>query len=207
MRDLKTQTFGILTVIDRAENSPAGKVRWNCRCRCGKVIPVLSSNLTRSHTTSCGCDRQHKLTGMPEYRVWCGMRQRCNDKNHPSYRRHGSRGIKVCDRWNDFRLFLADMGPRPSPDHTIERKDNDGNYEPGNCRWATWDEQAANRSSNRWITISGVTKLMSHWADEFGLHPATLKTRIDSGWPPERWFDPVKQTTRGRRPHQPVIIK
>lgn len=200
LADLKDKEYGFLTVIDRAEDTPGGRVRWNCKCKCGKIIPVLAGNLVRFHTTSCGCDRQHGLRECPEYRNWCAMRQRCHDKNHPAYRRHGARGVKVCERWNDFRNFLEDMGPRPSEKHTLDRfPNNDGDYEPGNVRWATMEEQAANKNCNRWLTIDGVRKLLTHWADENGINSATLNKRIALGWPQDKWFIPPDKTKRNKR--------
>lgn len=117
----------------------------------------------------------------PEYVVWQGMRRRCNDENADDYQRYGGRGINVCERWNDFRAFLKDMGRRPSRRHQIERKENDVGYEPDNCVWATAKENARNRSSNRLITYADRTQCLTAWAEEIGCSPAALKARIDSG--------------------------
>lgn len=95
----------------------------------------------------------------PEYTVWLTMRKRCNDPKHDSYRSYGGRGISVCKEWANFANFYADMGPRPTPQHSIDRVDNNGNYEPSNCRWATLKEQHRNRRDNRMITHEGITAM------------------------------------------------
>ena len=114
----------------------------------------------------------------PEYSIWVAMRARCRG-NHRNY---GARGITVCERWNSFANFLADMGPRPSKDHSIDRINNDGNYEPGNCRWATHQQQMRNRGCNRYLTHNGETLMLVEWAERTGLLPHTILTRISRGW-------------------------
>lgn len=120
----------------------------------------------------------------PERHVWLAMRSRCNKPNNPAFCNYGGRGIKVCDRWQDsFENFLADMGNRPSPKHSIDRfPDGDGNYEPGNCRWATTSEQAATRRTTRLITVDGITLPISHWAQQAGINYQTICKRLESGW-------------------------
>lgn len=146
VRDLSGQRFGKLLIVSL--HSVARRARWRCLCDCGEIKDVLSANLLAGNTVSCGCQKHtvHGLWGKPEYRCWEGMIYRCTSRNATGYEYYGGRGIAVCDRWMCFDNFLADMGPRPSPKHSLDRyPDNDGNYEPGNVRWATDPEQAWNR--------------------------------------------------------------
>lgn len=116
------------------------------------------------------------------YRTWQDMHQRCtNPKNH-NFANYGGRGISVCSRWDSFGLFVEDMGKRP-PKHTIDRVNNDGNYEPSNCRWATAKQQRDNQRSCYRVTFNGRTDNITNWARSIGIHPDTLKHRIVAGWP------------------------
>src|SRR5262249_26178407 len=117
-----------------------------------------------------GPDGQHRLSTAPEYRVWVVMIQRCHSTKNKDYARYGGRGSSVCDRWrNSFSAFIADLGRRPSPLHTLERIDNNRSYEPGNCRWATRAEQSRNVSNNRWLELDGRRQILADWAKEYGL--------------------------------------
>ena len=119
------------------------------------------------------------------YSVWAAMKQRCLNPNHPHYKDWGGRGITVCERWLSFDNFLADMGEKP-PKMQIDRIDNDGNYEPENCRWASPKQQLLNTRRTRLVTFNGQTKALSEWADELGINRSTLYKRINrSGWTPE----------------------
>lgn len=151
--DLTGRQFGRLTVL-RYAGSVNRKTRWECVCSCGVIKNITYQNLMRGHTKSCGClhidelkaRTKHGGRHTTEYNAWCGMRQRCTNPRTVRWKDYGGRGIKVCAEWmHDFAAFLRDVGHRPSSDHTLDRINNDGNYEPGNVRWATRSEQSINR--------------------------------------------------------------
>jgi hypothetical protein len=129
----------------------------------------------------------------PTYRVWVDMRRRCSQPSRPEYANYGGRGINVCERWQEFRYFLADMGDKP-PGMTLERLDNDGHYEPGNCRWATYRAQNNNRRSNRVLEWDGRSQTLRQWADELGMGHSTLRRRLEAGWSVERALTEPLQT-------------
>lgn len=131
----------------------------------------------------------HGGTGTPEYITWSGTKNRCFNKNDVDYPYYGGRGIKVCERWlgvNGFSNFLEDMGERPTPKHTLDRKDNDGNYEPSNCKWETRLTQANNTRQNHILEFNGRKQTIAQWAREIGVSRDALKYRIYRGWTVER---------------------
>ena len=137
-----------------------------------------------------------------EYSIWSNIRARCNNPNNPNFERYGARGISVCDRWMvDFLNFLEDMGRRPSLNHSIERVDNDGNYTPDNCKWATRKEQARNRRSSRFITFADKTQTLAAWAEEIGIPMNTLHLRLKYAWTLERAMTQplrITKSTKGK---------
>ncbi len=167
-----------------------------CRCDCGVVKVFMAANVRLSKTTSCGCLRK-ELTikrstkhGMcrrgqhtPEYTAWCNLRGRCLDQSSPDWPLYGGRGITFAERWLDFASFFKDIGPRPSPSHSIDRwPDMNGNYEPGNVRWATPQEQARNSRKNVFLEHRGIRATIAEWAERQGLEYGCLYYRLESGW-------------------------
>lgn len=137
----------------------------------------------------------HGLCNTPEHSVWGGIKTRCYNPNATGYENYGGRGITMCAQWlNDFSQFYKDMGPRPSSNHSIERKDTNGNYDPTNCVWATSMEQGKNRRNNRPLTLNGETLILSEWARRLGFSTARIVTRLKRGWSVEKTLTtPLKQ--------------
>lgn len=188
-RDLTLQKFGRLTAIEVRSQDKQGRLRWSCVCDCGNVAIVASWNLVCGGTKSCGCllkeirgkqsvTHRHTLKGeaSAEYRAWKSMKERCYNKNSNSYPGWGGRGIIICERWlNSFENFFADMGRKPTPKHTLDRfPDNNGNYEPSNCRWATEQQQQSNKRNNKWMECNGKKMTQAEWARFFSIKPNNL---------------------------------
>lgn len=180
------QRFGRLAVL----TWDAERRRWRCRCDCGNDSLVSGSHLWDGSTKSCGCLKQetksrrtHGRSQTTEYRIWNGIRQRCENPRRRFYPAYGGRGIAVCEHWKSFANFYADMGPRPSARHTIERVDNSGNYEPTNCVWATRTNQARNRRSNRLVIFGGESRTLAEWVELADLPYPTVWARLLKGWP------------------------
>jgi hypothetical protein len=198
--DVTGHKYGRLTVLGPVGfGNPTGKgkkrrIKWLCECSCGMQKDFFLYNLRNGHTKSCGCltdesRTKHGMCGTPEYRTWSDMIQRCTNPNDGEYHNYGARGIKICDRWLTAKNFLKDMGEKPEG-MQIERIDNDGNYEPGNCCWATPKEQARNRRGVKLIiTYRGKTQCLTDWAEELGVHRATLWSRLyRAKWQTEKAF-------------------
>lgn len=200
VQDLTGKVYGKLTVVSFERQDKYGVSQWRCRCECGKIKVVSSMGMKAGKSSSCGCHRSkilaegradlhirqtiHGKSRTREHRIWSNMIYRCGTKTSPQYSGYGGRGIKVCKRWRDsFAAFLEDMGTAPSRNHTLDRfPDNNGNYEPKNCRWATRREQANNRSQSRFLKYKGETKTLCDWARQFDVDKNTLRGRLRSGW-------------------------
>lgn len=169
--DITGNKYGRLTVVSIHSKAP---VKWNVICECGAERVVKTAKLQNGHTKSCGCygrDQRiasitrHGLSRTPIHTAWQEMIGRCNNKNSKSYYYYGARGIRVCDRWlESFENFYADMSPHPGKGYSIDRIDNNGNYEPGNCRWATRSEQMNNTRKTVFCTDGNLTMTLSEWA-------------------------------------------
>ena len=187
--------FGRLTVTGYAETIKYVR-RLLVSCSCGSELIVKIYDLHDGTTKSCGCLQRdafhstitkHGHHGTPEYRIWKGIRSRCYTPSSRGYKTYGARGIVMCDRWrSDFMAFLSDMGPRPSDKHSIDRIDGNGNYDPGNCRWATVYTQTRNKKNNVWIELGGRRMCLNDWARETGISRGTIRSRIKRGLPPEQ---------------------
>lgn len=160
------------------------------RCRCGSEVVRSVSNVRGGRTRSCGClfRKRHTTHGLSDTRAftsWQCMLSRCEDANHPAFHNYGGRGIVVCDSWHDAATFIRDMG-EPSEGMTLDRIDNDGNYEPGNCRWATKKQQCRNTRVSRFLTIRGETKTLIEWTESLGaVSYMVAQARLRRGWTPE----------------------
>lgn len=215
--DLAGLKFGRLTVISLAPMTTRIG-RWHCICDCGNTTVSDGRTLRNGTSSSCGCYHREEITNRATmrsiaaahalgyadvadylrakrgaYQSWTGLRSRCNNPKNPEYHYYGGRGITVCARWDRIDNFLADMGARPSPRHSIDRKDVNGDYSPDNCRWATKPEQSNNRRNTIFLSHAGATKPLADWSREIGIPHGVLRHRINRGWSPEKCLTtPVK---------------
>lgn len=211
-KDLTGKVFGRLTVLSLAASRRPGFLRWLCQCYCGNQKEVLAQDLRNGHTTSCGCrkleitsrgaNRSHGMSKTPEYTTWCSIMARCKNLSDPRY---GGRGIRMFQGWlgeRGFERFYEHVGPKPSPNHQLERINNDGHYEPGNVRWATRIENSRNKRNTRMLTWNGRTQAITDWADEVGISSANIRNRIDHcGWTVEKAL-----TVSARRPQTETAV-
>lgn len=180
--NLANKKFGMWTVLNYAGNS-----KWSCICECGKKSLVTKTHLKSGHSQSCGCLHKEKIKklktihneyGSPEYITWQNMKKRCLDIKQKHYKDYGGRGIKVCDRWlESFENFLEDMGKRPSNKFSIERINNNGNYEPSNCKWATQEEQKLNKRLRK-DTVFYKGKTVAEWAVILNVSTCSVYNRL-----------------------------
>lgn len=190
------KVYGRLTVIEDSGSRTKGRqVLWKCLCSCGKEVVVRTCSLKSGNTKSCGClDAEVKAKRLtkhgkaehPLYHVWRNMMDRCYNNKHQSYKDYGGRGISVCARWHNLELFIEDMQKGYTKGTQIDRINNNGNYEPANCRWTTSKENARNRRDNTYIEYEGETMAMAAWADRVGIPDYVLHNRLKCEWPIEK---------------------
>lgn len=196
--DLAGQRFGRWTVLEEDGRDERGRVLWRCRCDCGTERAVKGWRLREGTNRSCGCLRRetsaelgrktatHGMSQTRIYNIWQSMLRRTTNPGDSAYPYYGGRGIKVCDRWRSLENFLTDMGPTYADDLSIDRVDVNGDYEPGNCRWATDVEQGRNKRNSAWIEFRGHRLCEAEWAERLGINPKTLTSRLRYGWSIER---------------------
>jgi hypothetical protein len=190
------QTYNRWTVL-RLAYAHGSRRYWWCRCECGTERAVWATNVRGGQSQSCGClnkevtianSKTHGLSRTPEYEVWCSMKKRCYNRRSAHFANYGGRGITICDRWrNNFRAFIADMGARPSAQHSIDRINNDGPYAPDNCRWVPNAAQGGNKRSNHRLTYQERTLTIADWSRALGFHShLVILKRLKRGWTVDR---------------------
>lgn len=168
---------------------------WKCKCDCGNIVTIKGASVKCGNTKSCGClgrglksvERNHhghtsKYSKYnKEYKIWRSMLHRCNNPNNKYYHIYGKKGIKVCERWYSYINFFKDMGPRPLPEYSLDRIDNNGNYSPENCRWANRNQQNNNKSTSKYLVYNGVTLTQSQWAKLFDITQSSIYYHLKKG--------------------------
>lgn len=185
---IEGKVFNRITVIRATDKKTGNKTIYECRCSCGNTVFTDKYKLSSGHTKSCGCFKldnlsatkfKHGMLKTPEYKAWSSMKQRCQNKRNKAFPYYGGRGITVCDRWlNSFESFYLDMGQRPTPKHSIDRIDVNGNYEPKNCRWATTNQQAANRRDTTKYLFNNELMALSYIAKLAGIPQTTMQRLV-----------------------------
>ena len=185
--EIKGKRFGKLVAIE--EDGRIGtNVAWICKCDCGNVIRVRASSLLSGNTTSCGCKRiesitKHNMTNSPLFNVWRNMKERCENKSYKSYENYGGRGVKVCNEWKEFSVFYEwAMDNGYERGLSIDRIDNDGGYNPANCRWVKMRTQSRNRRTNVVLEYDGEKHCLADWAKILGINRNTIGWRYRNGW-------------------------
>ena len=216
--DITGERYGKLIAIRYVGRSNSKQSLWLCKCDCGNETTVRLSNIRNGHTKSCGCGekenrnqfrnksvRKHQESYTRLYRIWIGIKNRCNNHNDDHWPIYGKRGISVCEEWNQqyekFREWALANGYDDSL--TIDRIDTNGNYEPGNCRWVSNADQQRNKRNNRYYTYHGKTQLIPAWAEEFGVTDSTIRSRIRRGENPNDVFSMLER----RQSHENLTAK
>lgn len=183
--------FGKLVVKELSHTNKGAF--WNCICDCGNTKIIKSRSLISGDSKSCGCIQKtrfktHGKTNTPEHSSWHAMKTRCYNVNHSAYHNYGGRGIEICEKWLNFEGFLEDMGLRPSLSHTLERRDNNKNYNKENCYWATKEEQNNNRRNVKLIEFRGEKLTLMQWCRKLNLPPDRIRGRLRRNLPLEKVF-------------------
>lgn len=193
--DFTGMRFGMLAVISFS-HTKNGDRHWACKCECGKTTTPRGTDLKFGRVRSCGCYRaivtrkrvtthnlspQTEKNGHPLYSTWVDMRKRCNNPKYRAFHRYGGRGIRVCSRWDDFTLFISDMGDRPA-NYSIDRIDNNGDYKPDNCMWATRKQQARNRQNTVYVEINGAKERFADVCERHNIPLVNAHARLGYGW-------------------------
>ena len=219
--DIAGHRFGRLEVVRFSERR-SGEPYWLCKCDCGSEKAIAGSSLKKGISQSCGClmrelskERNtrrllrhgHAVNGRvtPEYRAWHAMIERCRNPNVKQFKDYGGRGISVCERWREFEKFYADMGDRPGDDYSLDRVNNSGNYEPGNCEWRQEVPQARNRRSNRMVEFGGETRCLAEWCEILDKSYQTVLERLLAGWSPHLALTTPSKQYRGTKSGSPVL--
>lgn len=204
--DMIGKTFGYLTVISRSPKRNKHKdVLWDCLCHCGKIKLCTTGALEHGGNTSCGCmqgNPTHRDWNLRIRRIWVGMIARCTSPTATSYHNYGAKGVSVCKEWNDYFIFKKWALNNGYEDHlTLDRfPDKKGNYEPTNCRWATYRQQANNKSNNTVLIIDNEPKTISEWATISGINQARISSRIKNGWDYKRAvFEPINKSKAAKK--------